>query len=111
IGKWIHRSHCAAHATTRVSRQNGALSHTRRMSVLSPRDFLAGLEFFGIRLGLDNIQRLVEALGHPQERYATVHVAGTNGKGSVAALVDAVLRAAGYRTGRYTSPHLQCVNE
>ena len=51
------------------------------------------------------------ALGNPQERLRAVHVAGTNGKGAVCALVDSALRAAGFRVGRYTSPHLVSLNE
>ncbi|HSM83397.1 MAG TPA: folylpolyglutamate synthase/dihydrofolate synthase family protein [Nodosilinea sp.] len=61
---------------------------------------------FGVELGLERIQRLLAALGHPQRRVPLVHVAGTNGKGSVCAYLSAVLGAAGYRVGRYTSPHL-----
>jgi dihydrofolate synthase / folylpolyglutamate synthase len=68
--------------------------------------YLDGLQRFGIRLGLENIGRLVEAFGHPEAAFRAVHVAGTNGKGSTAAFVDAILRAAGYRVGLYTSPHL-----
>lgn len=71
-----------------------------------PLDYLFDLEQFGIKFGLDNIRILVEALGHPDRAFRVVHIAGTNGKGSVTAMVDAVLRAAGHRTGRYTSPHL-----
>ena len=67
---------------------------------------LFGLERFGIKLGLDNIRALVEALDHPERHFTPVIVAGTNGKGSVAAMVEHGLRAAGYRTGLYTSPHL-----
>ena len=67
---------------------------------------LFGLERFGIKLGLDNIRALVEALDHPERHFTAVIVAGTNGKGSVAAMVEHGLRAAGYRTGLYTSPHL-----
>ena len=81
------------------------------MSGVSAREYLAGLEFFGIRLGLENITRLLAALDHPERRYPTIHVAGTNGKGSVVAFTEGILRAAGYRCGRYTSPHLQRVNE
>jgi dihydrofolate synthase / folylpolyglutamate synthase len=69
------------------------------------------LEQFGIKLGLTNIQRLVEALGHPERRFASVLIAGTNGKGSVAAMVERALRASGRRTGRYTSPHLVRLEE
>ncbi|MGB3309779.1 MAG: folylpolyglutamate synthase/dihydrofolate synthase family protein [Nodosilinea sp.] len=61
---------------------------------------------FGVELGLERIQRLLGALGNPQVRVPLVHVAGTNGKGSVCAYLAAVLQAAGYRVGRYTSPHL-----
>lgn len=67
---------------------------------------LAPFGRFGVGLGLERIQRLLEALGYPQRRVPLVHVAGTNGKGSVCAYLAAVLGAAGYRVGRYTSPHL-----
>ena len=59
-----------------------------------------------MKLGLDGTRELLAALAHPEARFAAVHVAGTNGKGSVCALVERVLRAAGLRTGLYTSPHL-----
>src|SRR5476651_2276918 len=71
-----------------------------------PLEWLFGLEQFGIKLGLDNINGLLDALGHPERAFRSVHVAGTNGKGSVTAMVDAALRAAGHRSARYTSPHL-----
>ena len=61
---------------------------------------------FGVDLGLDRIDALLAALGNPQQQVPIIHVAGTNGKGSVCAYLSAVLSAAGYRTGRYTSPHL-----
>ncbi|MEO0539897.1 MAG: folylpolyglutamate synthase/dihydrofolate synthase family protein [Cyanobacteria bacterium P01_A01_bin.105] len=61
---------------------------------------------FGVDLGLDRIEALLAALNMPQQRVPIVHVAGTNGKGSVCAYLSAVLTAAGYRVGRYTSPHL-----
>lgn len=60
----------------------------------------------GIKPGLDVITALLEALGNPHQRLAVIHVAGTNGKGSVCAMLEAVLRASGFRTGLYTSPHL-----
>jgi dihydrofolate synthase/folylpolyglutamate synthase len=69
------------------------------------------LETFGIKLGLDNIRHLCDALGHPERSFISVHVAGTNGKGSVTAMVHAGLVAAGIRAGRYTSPHLVRLNE
>jgi len=60
---------------------------------------------------LEPIRRLLERLGDPHRRYAVVHIAGTKGKGSTAAMVEAILRAAGYRTGLYTSPHLHTMRE
>lgn len=63
------------------------------------------------RLGLRRTEALLERLGRPQERYGIVHVAGSKGKGSVCAILDAILVAAGYRTGRYTSPHLHAFRE
>jgi len=70
-----------------------------------------GQELRGVKFDLANVSRLLEALGHPERCWNSVHIAGTNGKGSVAAMMEAVLRAAGYRTGLYTSPHLVRVNE
>lgn len=67
---------------------------------------LARLPESGIRLGLDRVQAACDALGRPQGAYPTIHVAGTNGKGSTAAMLAAALGAAGRRVGLYTSPHL-----
>jgi dihydrofolate synthase/folylpolyglutamate synthase len=69
------------------------------------------LRRFGIKLGLATISRLMRGLGNPQDGYSCIHVAGTNGKGSVAALLSSVLARAGYRVGLYTSPHLVRFNE
>ncbi len=72
---------------------------------------------FGVHLGLDRIQGLLAALGHPQRQVPIIHVGGTNGKGSVCAYLSAILAAAGYKVGRYTSPHLVswceriCIND
>lgn len=66
---------------------------------------------FGMRLGLERMQALLEALGHPEAGLPVVLVAGTNGKGTVSALLDSFARAARYRTGLYTSPHLETVEE
>jgi dihydrofolate synthase/folylpolyglutamate synthase len=77
----------------------------------SSRDYLSSLEFIGIKLGLDQIRGLVAALGHPDRAYRSIVIAGTNGKGSVTAMVERGLRAAGLRTGRYTSPHLVHLEE
>jgi dihydrofolate synthase / folylpolyglutamate synthase len=61
---------------------------------------------FGVELGLERIQRLLQDLGNPQDRVPVIHVAGSNGKGSTCAYLSTVLLEAGYRVGRYTSPHL-----
>src|ERR1700748_3021410 len=76
-----------------------------------PLDWLFGLEQFGIKLGLDNISAMLDALGHPERAFRSIHIAGTNGKGSVTAMADAALRAAGHRSARYTSPHLVDLSE
>jgi dihydrofolate synthase/folylpolyglutamate synthase len=73
--------------------------------------FLYGLRRFGWRPGLATIEQLVALLGDPQAGIPFIHVAGTNGKGSTAAMLDAIFRAAGYRTGLYTSPHLLSFTE
>jgi dihydrofolate synthase / folylpolyglutamate synthase len=69
-------------------------------------DRLFALETFGIKLGLENISRLCAALDHPERAFTALHVAGTNGKGSVTAMVHAALVAGGVRAARYVSPHL-----
>jgi dihydrofolate synthase / folylpolyglutamate synthase len=65
----------------------------------------------GVKLGLENIKEVLAALGNPQDQMPVVHVAGSNGKGSTCAYLASVLTAAGYRVGRYTSPHLVDWNE
>jgi dihydrofolate synthase/folylpolyglutamate synthase len=81
------------------------------LSARTPAAILHRLEQFGVRLGLETTRSLLAALGDPQRRLATVLVAGTNGKGSTAALLSAMAAAAGYRTALYTSPHLEAVEE
>ena len=73
--------------------------------------YLVGHERFGIKFGLENIGLLVETLEHPERRWQSILVAGTNGKGSTIALLESILRASGFRTGRYTSPHLVRLEE
>src|SRR6267142_1623165 len=73
--------------------------------------YLLSLEKFGIKFGLANIRTLCRALGEPQAAFRSVLIAGTNGKGSVTAMVDRGLRAAGLKVGRYTSPHLVHLEE
>ncbi len=67
---------------------------------------LTPFKHFGVNLGLERILQLLKNLGNPHESVPVIHVAGTNGKGSVCAYLSSILTAAGYRTGRYTSPHL-----
>ncbi len=81
------------------------------MTSAESRDYLGRLQHFGIKLGLENISTLCLALGNPQNRFLSVHVAGTNGKGSVSAMLAEIMRAHGLKTGLYTSPHLVRVEE
>jgi dihydrofolate synthase / folylpolyglutamate synthase len=69
-------------------------------------DYLEKSSKFGIKLGLTNIKALLGGLGNPQNAYKTIHVAGTNGKGSVTAMCSSILEKANYKVGRYVSPHL-----
>jgi dihydrofolate synthase / folylpolyglutamate synthase len=78
---------------------------------MTDREWLDSLELFGMKLGLETIGRLADLLGNPERACPVVHIAGTNGKGSVAAMMSTALTAAGHRVGRYTSPHLVRVEE
>ena len=75
------------------------------------RELAAPTQAAAAKFDLENILTLAESLGHPERRYLSVHIAGTNGKGSTAAFLEAILRRAGRRTGLYTSPHLERINE
>jgi len=68
--------------------------------------YLENLCKFGINLGLARIENLLELMDHPERKYKTIHVTGTNGKGSTTAMLASILTAAGIKTGMYTSPHL-----
>jgi len=76
----------------------------RYTELLARLDGAAGA--LGVELGLERVRRALARLGDPQRRFLSVQIAGTNGKGSTAAMTDAILRRAGLRTGLYTSPHL-----
>ena len=76
----------------------------REMNYQEVTDYVESLQVYGSVPGLDNIIHLCEELGNPQEKLSFVHIAGTNGKGSVLAFVSTILKEAGYRTGRYLSP-------
>ncbi|OGI01314.1 MAG: hypothetical protein A2Y25_00960 [Candidatus Melainabacteria bacterium GWF2_37_15] len=67
---------------------------------------LTSQEKFHIKLGLERVQKLLNYFGNPQDKIKCIHVAGTNGKGSTCAMLESILRHAGYKTGLYTSPHL-----
>jgi dihydrofolate synthase/folylpolyglutamate synthase len=73
--------------------------------------YLYGLQKYGIKFGLSNITRLLTSLGNPQKYLKTIHIGGTNGKGSVASFIASALMKAGYKVGLYTSPHLVSFTE
>jgi len=77
----------------------------------SVTEYLYSLKAGGVKFGIDRMRRLADELGHPESTYPVIHIAGTNGKGSVAAMLESILRAAGRRTGLYTSPHLVKLGE
>lgn len=81
------------------------------MSYEEAQAYLDGLQFHKIKLGLDSMRAFLARVGHPEERLRYVHVAGTNGKGSVSVTILTILAQAGYRVGLYTSPHLSSVRE
>jgi dihydrofolate synthase/folylpolyglutamate synthase len=74
-------------------------------------EFLYSLEKFGIKLGLHNSVALLKYLGNPEQNFRSIHIAGTNGKGSLSSFVSSILREYGYKVGHYTSPHLERFNE
>src|SRR5512137_2473635 len=73
--------------------------------------FLYSLRWFGAKFGLENSFKLAELAGNPQKRLRYIHVAGTNGKGSTCAMLESIYRAAGWRVGFFTSPHLVSFRE
>src|ERR687883_1970903 len=73
--------------------------------------YLLSLELFGMRFGLDRMRRLMTALGSPQERFGSIHVAGTNGQSSTVRMTAAILARHGVRAGAYLSPHLVAFTE
>src|SRR5881392_20443 len=75
------------------------------------RELAAPTQAAAAKFDLQNILVLAERLGHPERKYSSVHIAGTNGKGSAAAFLESILRHAGLRTGLNTSPHLEKINE
>ncbi|OGC22092.1 hypothetical protein A2291_07080 [candidate division WOR-1 bacterium RIFOXYB2_FULL_42_35] len=78
---------------------------------MQPEKYLLSLQKFGIKLGLERISSLLESLENPQLKFKSIHIAGTNGKGSTAAMTASILKEAGYKVGLFTSPHLIEVRE
>ena len=74
-------------------------------------EFIETSHKFGKRLGLENIHKLLELLGNPQDKLKFIHVAGTNGKGSVCSFIANILKEQGYKVGLYTSPYLETFTE
>ena len=81
------------------------------MNITEALQYIDGTQWFGSKPGLERTEALLDKLGRPQDRLKYVHIAGTNGKGSCAAMLASILRAAGYKTGLYTSPYLFRFNE
>jgi dihydrofolate synthase/folylpolyglutamate synthase len=77
----------------------------------STLEYLYSLQKFGMKFGLQNIRKLLHSIGNPHNSFKAIHVAGTNGKGSTSSMIAAILTAAGYKVGLYTSPHLVKFNE
>jgi len=91
-----------------------SINHAVFPSIESYQDIIAylfGLQRFGIKLGLENMTRMLQAFDNPHQKLNTVHIAGSNGKGSVAAFVAKIFQKSGYRVGLYTSPHLSEFSE
>ena len=81
------------------------------MQIQEALEFVQSASWVGTHPCLDRIRELMHLLGDPQEQLKFVHITGTNGKGSTAAMLSSILTAAGYKTGLFTSPHLQRYNE
>ena len=81
------------------------------MNYEDARKYIDSIARFGSKLGLENIENLMRILGDPQDKMRSVHVAGTNGKGSTVAFLSSILMQAGYRTGMYTSPFVERFSE
>ena len=81
------------------------------MNAQQAERYLLSLELFGMRFGLDRMRRLMTALGHPERRFDSIHVVGTNGKSSTVRMIAAILAQHGLRTGAYLSPHLVSFGE
>ncbi|MEE9524067.1 MAG: folylpolyglutamate synthase/dihydrofolate synthase family protein [Thermodesulfovibrionales bacterium] len=92
-------------------KDRGQITRVDQTSYNESIDYLFGLQHHGIKLGLDNIRRILDLLNNPQGSFRAIHIAGTNGKGSTASFIASVLSKAGYRVGLFTSPHLVSFTE
>ncbi|WP_300358294.1 folylpolyglutamate synthase/dihydrofolate synthase family protein [Fusobacterium sp.] len=81
------------------------------MEIKELLDELYSYSLFGIKLGLENIQKICDYFGNPEKKYKVIHITGTNGKGSTSTIIETVLLEAGYSVGKYTSPHILKFNE
>ena len=81
------------------------------MNYIEALDYIENLNFLGSKLDLSRISEILKRLGDPQDKIKVIHVAGTNGKGSVSSMLTQILMDAGYKTALYTSPHLERYNE
>ena len=83
----------------------------RRHDYHQAETFILSREFFGMKLGLENITEFLDQIDRPQDKYGSIHVAGTNGKGSTVVMIASMLQEAGYKVGQFTSPHLVSFRE
>ena len=88
-----------------------AVAQAEQRAVRAAEEYLLSLELFGMRFGLDRMRAMLAALGAPHERFASVHVVGSNGKSSTTRMIAALLSAHGLRAGSYLSPHLVSFTE
>ncbi|MDE5777469.1 MAG: bifunctional folylpolyglutamate synthase/dihydrofolate synthase, partial [Lachnospiraceae bacterium] len=74
-------------------------------------DYILSIPLFAVKLGTENLNRILDVMGHPERTAPVIHVAGTNGKGSTCSFLSSILTAKGFKTGVFTSPHLININE
>src|SRR3984893_548123 len=110
-GTRLDRHHRAPKKDARTDQPAAQLFFFRAVNYSEALAWLYSLQRFGIKLGLENIRRLIAELHADLSRARVIHVAGTNGKGSVCAMIDSICRAQNYRTGLFTSPHLVSFRE
>lgn len=92
-------------------RHDRTASEDKKLNYSEALEYIDSICGLGSKLGLSRITELLNRLGNPQEKYKVIHVAGTNGKGSVCSMLSRILISAGYKTAEYTSPHLERYNE